>query len=350
MSAYLTRRDLLRAAAAVGLAACAPSPGPAAASPARSPAGAAGPTLTSPVNLRLASQEVGGGWYVYGAAVADVLHPRLPAGSTVDVLPHAAAIGNPKNIAAGQAEFGFGLAVPTRWAFDGAIAFDKKLDNLRALVGGLDNYYLGIVVRKSLGIGSLEEIRERKLPVRMFTVPRGGVGEFANRQILQALGLSYEAVQQQGGTVQHVGFNVITSAFREGRADLLMHTVNLGHPAMTEIATTADVEFLPLPDGVVRELAKVGWPPVEMPARFFPKQERALRTVGDFTILMAGTSLPDDVAYVITRTVVENKDALARANAALRAFEPEVAWQKERTAIPLHAGAERYYRDRGWLR
>jgi uncharacterized protein len=184
----------------------------------------------------------------------------------------------------------------------------------------------------------------------VYTVPRGGVGEFATRQVLEALGLGYEAIQRQGGSVQHIGFNVITGAFREGRADLLMHTVNQGHPSMTDIATTSDVDFLPLPEKAVNAMSDIGWRPTEMPAGTFPKQDRALRTVGDSTVLISNTDLPDDVAYVITKVIVENADRLAESNAALQAFRPEEAWKPERVAIPLHPGAERYYRDRGWLK
>lgn len=354
------RLPLVLLALTLAGAACTPTQTPSSTAPvvpkvAEPPAGTVGQSgttspLTQPVHLRFASQEVGSGWYLYAASMAELLKLALPPGSTIDVLPHAAAIGNPKNISAGQAEVGFGLAVPTSWAYRGIVAYDQKLDNLRALVGGLDEYYLGVVVRRDLGIDALTDIKDRRIPVRMYTVPRGGVGEVANRQVLEALGLSYEAIQAQGGSVQNVGFNVITEAFRSGRADLFMHTVNVGHPSMTEIATTADVKFLPLPDQVIQELGKYGWPRATMPAGTFPKQDQPLQTVGDFTILITSADLPDDIAYVVTKTIVENKEALASANAALKAFKPEEAWKQERTAVPLHPGAERYYRERGWLK
>jgi uncharacterized protein len=282
--------------------------------------------------------------------MAELLKPVLPPGSSIDVLPHAAGIGNPTNVSTGQAEIGLGFAAATNWAYQGIVAYERKLDNLRALAGGFDEYYLGVAARQGLGISSLEEIRDKRLPVRLYTVPRGGVGEFANRQVLEALDLSYDAIQRQGGQVQNVAFGIITGAFRDGRADLLMHTVNPGHPSMTEIATTSDVVFLPLPESVVQEMTKLGWQPTQMPANTFPKQDRALPTVGDTTILMASTDLPDDVAYVITKTIVEGKETLASANAALQAFRPEEAWKQENVGIQLHSGAERYYRDRGWLR
>jgi uncharacterized protein len=66
--------------------------------------------------------------------------------------------------------------------------------------------------------------------------------------------------------------------------------------------------------------------------------------------IIAHKSLPDDVAYLVTKTVVENKDELLKAHQAFGDFVPEDAWKPENNGIPLHPGAERYYRERGWLK
>ena len=61
-------------------------------------------------------------------------------------------------------------------------------------------------------------------------------------------------------------------------------------------------------------------------------------------------SLPDDVAYLVTKTVVENKAELVKAHQAFGDFTPEEAWKPENNGIPLHPGAARYYGERGWLK
>jgi TRAP-type uncharacterized transport system substrate-binding protein len=48
--------------------------------------------------------------------------------------------------------------------------------------------------------------------------------------------------------------------------------------------------------------------------------------------------------------VVENKDELVKAHKAFSDFVPEDAWKPENNAIPLHPGAERYYKERGWIK
>jgi len=52
----------------------------------------------------------------------------------------------------------------------------------------------------------------------------------------------------------------------------------------------------------------------------------------------------------VTKTVVENKDALVRAHGGLAEFDPKTAWQPDKVGIPLHPGAERAYREKGWMK
>jgi TRAP-type uncharacterized transport system substrate-binding protein len=52
----------------------------------------------------------------------------------------------------------------------------------------------------------------------------------------------------------------------------------------------------------------------------------------------------------VTRTVVEIKDALVRAQGGQAAFDPTTAWRPEKVRLPLHPGAGRAYREKGWLR
>ena len=57
--------------------------------------------------------------------------------------------------------------------------------------------------------------------------------------------------------------------------------------------------------------------------------------------------MPEDVAYLITKTVIEGKDQLGVAHKSLAAFDPTQAAQT--VGVPLHPGAARYYREAGLL-
>ena len=65
-----------------------------------------------PQHLRFATVGLGSSWYIYGAGIASLLRPELPKGSTIDVLPIAGGIGNPKLLQGGEAELALAMIVP----------------------------------------------------------------------------------------------------------------------------------------------------------------------------------------------------------------------------------------------
>jgi TRAP-type uncharacterized transport system substrate-binding protein len=72
--------------------------------------------------------------------------------------------------------------------------------------------------------------------------------------------------------------------------------------------------------------------------------------VGFPTVLITNTALPEPIAYTITKTLIESKEALVRGHAGLAAFDPTTAWKPENVGVPLHPGAERAYREKGWMK
>ena len=157
------------------------------------------------VTLAFATLDTGSAWYVYGATMAELLRKALPAGSNIDVKPRSGGVGNPRLVAKNETPLGFGFTVTNRWAYEGKEAYDAKLDNLRGLVGGLDTYYLVAIASKKLPIGSIREIKDKKVPIKMFTQPVGSLGEFAGRQLLRSTGVSYADIKSWGGSTQQIG-------------------------------------------------------------------------------------------------------------------------------------------------
>ena len=310
------------------------------------PPGWAQPSVT----LAFATLDTGSAWYVYGATMAELLRKTLPPGSNIDVKPRSGGVGNPRLVAKNETPLGLSFTVTNRWAYEGKEAYDTKLENLRGLVGGLDTYYLVAMASKKLGIGSVREIKDKKLAVKLVTQPVGALGEFAGRQLLRANGISYNDIRAWGGSTQHVGYNVIVDAFKDGRADILFAVITPKHPSVSEIVSSVDVKFIGLEPEIIAGLAPLGYVPATMPANTFKSQPEPVKTVGFPTVLITNKDLPEPIAYAVTKTVVENKDALVRGHAGLVEFDPKTAWQPEKIGIPLHPGAERAYREKGWMK
>ena len=305
---------------------------------------------TGPVNLAFATLGSGSAWYVYGATIAELLRKTLPPGSNVDVKPFSGGVGNPKLVAKNETPLALSFTVTNRWALEGREAYDAKLENLRGLVGGLDTYYLNAIAARKLNINSLKDVKDRKIAVKFTTQPVGSLGEFAARQLLKEYGITYADIKTWGGSVTNVNYNIVVDAFKDGRADLLIAVVTPKHPSVTEIATFSDVKFLELEPERVQALAAFGYKPETMAADTFKNQSAAVKTVGFPTVLITNTSLPEPVAYTVTKTIIEGKDALVRGHAGLAEFDPKTAWKPEEVGIPLHPGAERAFREKGWMK
>lgn len=305
---------------------------------------------SGPQNLAFSTLGQGTAWYVYGATMAELLRKSLPPGSNVDVKPFSGGVGNARLVAKNETPLGLSFTVTNRWAMQGVEGYDTKLDNLRGLVGGLDSYYLIAMGSSKLNASSLKDIKDRKLPVRLYTLPVGSLGELGAKQLLKEYGISYEDIKSWGGTLTHQGYKVIVDAFKDGRADLLIAVITPKHPSITEIATFSEVKFLNVEPERIKGLTGLGYQLSVMPADTFKGQPQPVHTVGFPTVLITNAALPEPVAYTITKTVLDNKEALVRGHAGLAAFDPASSWKPENVGAPLHPGAERAYREKGWLK
>jgi len=304
----------------------------------------------APQNLAFSTLGQGTAWYVYGATIAELLRKSLPPGSNVDVKPFSGGVGNAKLVSKNETPLGLSFTVTNRWALQGQEAYDAKLENLRGLVGGLDAYYLVAMGTQKLNAATLKDIKDRKIPVKLYTLPVGSLGEFGAKQLLKEYGISYDDIKSWGGTITHQGYKVIVDAFKDGRADLLIAVITPKHPSITEIATFGQVKFLSLEPERVKGLEALGYKGETMPAGTIAGVTQSVHTVGFPTVLITNAALPEPVAYAITKTVLDNKDALVRGHAGLAAFDPATSGRLENVGIPLHPGAERAYREKGWLK
>lgn len=306
--------------------------------------------LKGPVHLRFASLDLGSAWYVYAATFAKLWRGVLPKGSTIDVLPFAGGIGNALILDKGEAELGLLFSSTAKWAVQGKIAYSKKIDVITGLVGGLDKYYAAVMATKRSGITSLEEVAKKKLPVRFVAQPMGSASEFSMRLILEAYGMTYDQIKSWGGAVTPTSTGVAQAQMVDGKADVWINMVTAGHPAISELAISTDLVFLPMSDDIIHKLEAYGYRKTALPAKSFKGQDQDIPLVGWPTVLVAHKDLNPDVAYLLTKTILENKEKLVKAHAGFKNFHPEDAWKFEAYDVPLHPGAAKYYRDKGMMK
>jgi TRAP transporter TAXI family solute receptor len=180
---------------------------------------------------------------------------------------------------------------------------------------------------------------------------RGSLADQIAQQILEAYGITLDEIRSYGGTYEALDTRVMADQFKDGKSNVVIHNMNPGHPTISEIALSGVGRFIGMEDEPIRFVAqKYGYKAGSMPARTFENQPNPVQLPTFTTSLYAAANLPEPVAYQVTKTVIENIDALKRAFKAMEVLSKEEAVKPENLAIPLHPGAERYYKEAGLIR
>jgi TRAP transporter TAXI family solute receptor len=178
--------------------------------------------------------------------------------------------------------------------------------------------------------------------------PAGSTVPPSVRIIFESLGLTFDKYKASGGQIIQVNVSQIPNMMRDGRADLYFESVSPGHPATQEVTLTVPLRFIDLPERSLTQLGKSGLKVHPLPQSF--KGQNGPTKAADFgTNLIVHKDMPDATAYAITKAVIENRDAIVADNKAMEGFVAKDAWRPENVGIPLHPGAVRYYRERGWM-
>ncbi len=208
------------------------------------------------------------------------------------------------------------------------------------------------VARADLGLKHLSDAAEHPGPLRISlgTGDRDGFMGFAGDTLLAAAGIDLADVEARGGVVtRHEQPFDSVADLREGRADVMISEAIMT-PDWARLATEAEVTFLPLSDTEQRWIAdRYGLGTLQVPAGYFPGVDSldVLDYAGWF--IATTTDLPDDVAALLARAVVDNSELLARQYHHLPSDHSPLAYpidfrEASKTSIPLHPAAAEVYR------
>jgi len=297
-------------------------------------------------DIRFATFSAGSGWHIMGETQAELYREYIDEISTISVLPYTGGVGNPILLHQGEADIAHGFATETQLAIAGEWPYEEEMPGLRALVGHLDTYWYAFAVRADTGITTMEELREREFPLDLAVLTPGSSGDWLAQNFLEAHGMSYDKLREWGGSVSHRSFAAAADAVRDGRADAFAQLATPGHPTWTELAATADINFLPIePEAMEWFQEEYGYIEGFIPEGEFGVSED-VPVIGFYTIMITTEDLPEEIAYQIAKVTYENKDFLVEGYAAFRDFKPEKAWD---IPVPLHEGAKRFYREMGYI-
>ncbi|MNF85218.1 ABC transporter, phosphonate, periplasmic substrate-binding protein [compost metagenome] len=241
---------------------------------------------------------------------------------------------------AGRGELALALGDSVADAKNGVedAGFKAPLTKLRAIAGAYPNY-IQIVANKESGIKTLADLKGKTISVG---APKSGT-ELNARAIFKAAGLTYEDMSK----VQYLPFAESVELIKNRQLDATLQSSGLGMAAIRDLSSTMPLNYVSIPADVVSKIGNAAYQPAQIPANTYDGQPEPVPTVAITNILVTREDIPDDVAYQMTKLMFENLTRLGNSHSAAKDIKLQNA--AKNLPIPLHPGAERYYKEAGAL-
>ena len=282
--------------------------------------------------LRLATSNPGASSYRIGAAFARMLRSSN-SHIQLQLVDSIGSVQNIKTMDAGDVDIGFAYADVAYLAFSGGMA-NPPLRHLRG-IAVLQSSRIHLIVRKGSTIHSVSDLRGRRVNV-------GAIGsgslEMA-RLVLQAFDVEPHTVTIDTAPARQAAHRLLA-----GDLDALLILATDPYDPIT-VAMRGGSQLVPI-QGVAVERLRESSPFVNLssiPDQTYPGQTERVHTISIDTMLLCRSDLDEGIVYEITRAFFKALPSFVQTEDSLRSV---VLSRIDATPIPLHPGAQRYYRER----
>ena len=291
----------------------------------------------APIFVNIGTGSTGGTYYPVGSAMATIWNKVIP-----DMRAASQSTGgttqNIQLMQSGETETGFtdGLYY---FAYHGRQAFEG---NAQTFLRGMLPLYpepIHLIAAENSGIKSVKDIKGKRVAI-------GAVGsgiEATCRALLKdVLGIDPD----KDVNAQNLGMSESASALADKNIDVAFMMGGIGSAAVVEVVTLGTGYLIPLEDDVVEGLHKAlpYYSAFAIPSNSYKDQAEPLKTAATWNILSVHEKLEDNVVYAMTKALFDNKPELVNVAAVMRFMD---ASEVGVIQIPLHPGAEKYYKEIG---
>jgi TRAP transporter TAXI family solute receptor len=286
---------------------------------------------------------VTGVYYAAGGAICRLVNKdRKAHGIRCSVESTGGSVFNINTIKAGELDMGVAQSDVHYNATKGLGQFKEPMPELRA-VFGLHPEPVTVVARKESNVRSFADFKGKR-----FNVGNPGSGTRATLdELLAAMGwkitdfsLASELKADEHGP-----------ALCDGKIDGFFYLV--GHPSanIQDPTTVCGAKLIsvtgPAVDKLVKE--KPYYAKATIPGGLYPGNPQATETYGVLATFVSSSKVPADTIYQVVKAVFDNFDEFKKLHPALAVLTPQ-AMIKDGLSAPLHDGALKYYREKGWLK
>ena len=287
---------------------------------------------------------VTGVYYPTGGAICRLVNKdRKSHGIRCSAESTGGSVYNINTVRAGELEFGVAQSDWQYHAYRGTSKFEDKgaFKDLRAVFSVHPEPFT-LIARKGSGISSFESLKGKKV-----NVGNPGSGQRATMEVvMDAFGISMGdfalAAELKGSEM--------AQAICDGKIDAMIYTV--GHPAaaVTQASSSCDVELVSVTGAPIDKLVADNsfYRVAGIPGGMYPGSPNDTTTFGVGATVITSTAVPEDVVYTVAKAVFDNFADFKKLHPAFANLKEE-QMISDGLSAPLHPGAAKYYKERGWM-
>jgi len=290
----------------------------------------------------IATGGTGGTYYPLGGMLAQVISNNSAIeGKKLSATAETgnASVANAALLGRGAIESAFVAADVLDAAYNGKNQFKgKAISNLRAL-GALYPETVQLIAQP--GIKRFEDLKGLSISSGS---PGSGQWQLLG-DLLAAHGLKREDIKED-----YSSFSQSAEKIKDGNLDASLITAGSPTASIVELSNGHDISIIPLTGAPVKELQKTQpyYASTMLPAGTYKGIDEDVETLAVRAIWATHAELSDEIAYAVTKALYENVDTLAKVH--VKGKEISLKTALESVSIPLHPGAERYYREKGIIK
>ena len=272
------------------------------------------------------------------------------------------SLENPKMVGRGEVDVGItNPPITAKLAMEGIGPYRESVGSLRAIARFPEPDYIFWLVDEKLGIASMEDIPRRKPRLTLVSgriCPTGpDTITWTIEEVMKQYGFNYQDIASWGGKVLFPGQATIGVPIVKKRDANAIFQEGVHHVMWEDLVESYPMNCLGLSADVVEYMkSKYGFVENTIPKGRLKGVEKDLLTL-DFGgwLLFCREDLPAELAYLLAKASMDNRERIAAPYKDqpphIRSLEVPITAQHLSTqcVIPLHPGAERYYKEIGCL-
>lgn len=287
---------------------------------------------------------VTGVYYPAGGAICRLVNKdRAKHGLRCSVESTGGSVFNINTIRAGEMDIGVAQSDTQYKAVNGLAQFDGKPYRELRSIFALHAEPVTLVTAKNSGIRSVADLKGKRVNVG----PPGSGTQASVQELFNALGLKMNDLALKA----ELKPDEQGRALCDGKLEAFFYVV--GHPSanIQEPATTCDAQLVSITGPKVERLvrSKSYYARATIPGNLYSHNPSDTQTYGVRATLVTSAKVPADVVYQVVKSVFDNFEDFKKLHPAFATLSPQ-DMIKNGLSAPLHKGAVRYYKERGWLK